>query len=185
MDSDGPSHHGVIIRPATVTDCQGIHRLIQELAAFQGYPDGPELTVETLRRDGFPVEGDNSDRQTSTAQVFQANVVEETATGKLVGYAIFFPFYSTWKGKGIYLEDIYVQSDYRKAGVGKRLFASVCRFALEWGGSAVRLSVLKKNVQAKAFYERLGFENSTVEDGWETGRFGEETLRKIVESVVV
>ncbi|GAU98836.1 hypothetical protein RvY_09926 [Ramazzottius varieornatus] len=162
----------VLIRPGTENDCNTIMDLIRELASFQGYPYAPQITAEILRRDGF---GDN--QQAS----FQTLLAVDRTTDKIIGYAVFFPFYSTWRGKGMFLEDLYVKPAHRKLGIGKLLLAHVSKRTLDSGGCQLRLSVLKTN-PAKMFYSSLGFDNLTVDDGWETGRLDTNALEHLLES---
>ena len=165
-----PKREDVIVRPGTDTDCEAIMDLIRELASFQGYPEAPQITAAVLRREGF-----SEDKSAS----FHTFVAEQKSTGGIIGYALFSPFFSTWRGRGMFLEDLYLQPCYRKLGLGLLLLGHVSKFTLDNGSCQLRLSVLKTN-PAKNFYERLGFDNFTVSDGWETGRFDTSALQHVV-----
>ena len=179
------------IRAAIADDCDAISRLTHELADFEGYP-GPDITGENLRHDGFPASNsventlENSQepapRKSAAVALFSAIVAEDLPSSKVVGYALCTPFFSIFSGRGTVLENLYVRPECRKLGVGQRLFAAVCRSALDAGGNAVRLDVLGRNVVAKRFYERQGMESLTWrEDGAarETGTFRVDALRRI------
>lgn len=88
------------IRLAIESDCESILGLIQELATFEKEPLAVKNTVEQLRKDGF---GKNP--------LFHAYLAE--LDGKAIGFSLFFFSYSTWVGKCLYLEDLYVSRDHR------------------------------------------------------------------------
>lgn len=83
---------------------------------------------------------------------------------------------------GLYLEDFYVQSKYRKEGISKRLLTDVCRFAIANGCDQVRLSVLGHNESSKSFYEQFGYKTTTLSDGWQMGRLDTEAMHKLAAS---
>ena len=102
------------IREAVATDCDAILALIQELAAFEQMPDQVAMTAEKLKRDGFP-ENDSPKFLCLVAEV----------DGKVVGYALFYPTYSTWKGPMMFMEDLYVTPSHRRRGIGTALWRQV------------------------------------------------------------
>ena len=133
------------IRFATAADMTAVHQLITELAIFEKEPDAVTISVEDLQRDGF----------TPPAK-FQV-VVAETNDG-IVGMALFYERYSTWKGKAIHLEDLIVTQSMRNKGVGKALYTAVMEYAYEHGAKRVAWEVLDWNTNAIAFYESTGAE---------------------------
>src|SRR6266849_8531972 len=95
------------IRAATIADAVLLRRLIWELADYEKEPDQVQTTEADIARDGF---GANPQ--------FRALIAEWH--GQPAGYALFFGYYSTWKGAGFYLEDLFVRPDFRGRGIGKR-----------------------------------------------------------------
>lgn len=154
---------GITIRRAKREDCKGIRELIQELADFEKMPNGPKISHETLERDGFDVE--------HPLFICYVAVAEE----KIVGYALFYYTYSTWCGKAMYLEDIYVTKAYRKKHVGSRLLKIVAKEAVENNCNRLDLMVLKWN-PAREFYERKGAVDLTTELEWLSYRFPQKAL---------
>ncbi|MBF0187924.1 MAG: GNAT family N-acetyltransferase [Magnetococcales bacterium] len=139
--------HPFTIRPAIREDCPTILRFIQELALFEKEPDAVEATVADLERDGFGEGG----------RYFEALIAEDDR-GEPVGFALFFPTYSTWKGRsGLYIEDLYVTPQQRTRGVGRKLVERVMEIARERRCGRLELAVLDWN-PARAFYDRLGFQ---------------------------
>lgn len=86
-----------------------------------------------------------------------------------IGYALCYYYYSTWEGKSLFLEDLYVRPASRKSGVGKKLFNTVEKFAKDDGCLRLDFQVLNWN-PAIGFYERLGAINLTAAEGWQIYR---------------
>ncbi|XP_038208733.1 thialysine N-epsilon-acetyltransferase [Zerene cesonia] len=146
----------ITIREAQPEDMEAVAEMIQELADFEKMPDGPKLSVKDLQRDGFG----------SKSPAFQCLVAEVTNAHKpVVGYALYFPTYSTWQGRAMMLEDLYVRSSERKRGVGKKLFNAVAKQASSSGCSRLEFHVLEWN-DARSFYERKGAVNLTNTEQW-------------------
>lgn len=131
------------IRPAREEDMAEVLRLIHELAVFEKEPEAVEVTVEQLRSDGF---GD--------APKFFCFV--GVYKGAIVGMALGYPRYSTWKGPVIHLEDLIVTEPARGTGLGSGLLTEVIRYAAELGVKRVSWEVLDWNAPAIAFYEGRG-----------------------------
>ena len=132
------------IRPARPDDAETIHRFIFELATYEGAPEAVEVTPAELR-----------------AQLANATPPFECLLGELegrpVGFAVFFPNYSTWRGRrGIYLEDLFVTERYRGRGVGTALLRAVARLARVRGCARVEWAVLDWNEPAIGFYRGIG-----------------------------
>lgn len=94
---------------------------------------------------------------------------------KIIGYTITFFTYSTWEGKTYFVEDIYVRPEYRKIGVGKKLFLNAIKLAHENQCHRVDFHVLKWN-PAKEFYKKMGAINLTETEDWEFYRLNEKTI---------
>jgi GNAT superfamily N-acetyltransferase len=95
-----------------------------------------------------------------------------------VGFALFFPTYSTWEGTaGIHLEDIFVEESVRGQGVGEKLMQKLAAIAVERGCARLELQVLDWN-PARGFYHSLGMEHMQE---WLAYRVSGEALRKLAE----
>ena len=132
------------IREAKSEDMEGVWSLIQELAVFEKVPDAVEVTVEDLRQDGF-----------QNPSLFNCYVAENDRQ-QIVGIALFYPRYSTWKGPVIHLEDLVVSEEYRGLGIGNDLLKKVVAFARDSKVKRVSWEVLDWNEPAIAFYESKG-----------------------------
>lgn len=140
------SPEGFSIRRAQIEDCALILELILELAEYEQLLSEVEASPELLRQNLF---GDKS----------RAEVIIGEVSGRPVGYALFFPTFSTFTGKtGIYLEDIYVRPDWRKQGFGKALLQYVASVAIAQDCGRLEWAVLDWNEPALTFYRKLGAE---------------------------
>ncbi|KAB1160335.1 MULTISPECIES: GNAT family N-acetyltransferase [Tenacibaculum] len=152
-----------IIRSGESKDAQAILNLIIELAVFEKEPDAVKVTVDDLLRDGF-----------SDNPKFKTFVAEE-ADGKIIGMALFYERYSTWKGKAIHLEDLMVTESKRGIGAGKALYTSIMKYAHENNFKRVAWEVLDWNLGAVNFYKSTG---ATVYDEWRVCHMSEDNLRE-------
>ena len=133
----------VTIRKATPADITHVHGLILELAEFEKAPDAVTNTVEEMVKDCF-----------SDKPVFGCHVAE--MDGKIVGMAIYFVKYSTWNGKGLYLDDLVVTEQHRGKGIGQKLFDAYVEEAKKINANQLHWQVLDWNVNAIEFYKKLG-----------------------------
>jgi len=131
------------IRKARKEDFPEILKLIKELAVFENEPDAVEVDVEILENEGL---GENA--------LFTSFVAEQDS--EIVGAALVYFRFSTWKGKILHLEDLIVKESYRGQGIGEALYKEVMQFALESGSKRVAWEVLDWNQGAIRFYERSG-----------------------------
>jgi len=131
------------IRDAISEDAGLIRALIQELAEYDGEADHVRTTEADIARDGF---GTNAKFRT---------IIAEWGS-QAVGFAVFFHYYSTWRGPGIYLEDLYVRPAFRRRGIGTALLAQVAHTAREESCTFVRWAVLDWNEPALNLYASLG-----------------------------
>ena len=127
-------------------------KLIQELANFEKEPNAVEVTEEILQRDGFG------------AQPLFNTLVAEVGY-EIVGMALFYPRYSTWKGPTIHLEDLIVKEAYRGKNIGSALFREVIQYSADKGVKRVEWVVLDWNDPAIEFYEKRG---ARVLRDWDT-----------------
>lgn len=132
-----------VIRDAVVADMPQVLGLIKELASFEKEDNAVEVTVEDLVRDGF---GENV--------LFHCFVAESDA--KVVGMALVYHRYSTWKGPIIHLEDLVVAETMRGTGLGTALLDAVVAYGAKLGVKRINWEVLDWNEPAIAFYEKKG-----------------------------
>jgi len=140
----------VIIRKGIKPDMPSALRLINELAIFEKEPDAVEVRLENLENDGF-----------GTHPLFECYVAE--LQGEIVGMALFYPRYSTWKGPTIHLEDLIVQQDKRQLKIGSQLYKKVIEHAYNLGVKRLEWNVLDWNTPAVDFYKKSG---ANVMDEW-------------------
>jgi GNAT superfamily N-acetyltransferase len=131
------------IRAATPADVPLIHALVRGLAEYEREPYSAQLTQADLLRDGF---GPNP--------AYSCLIAEYEGVG--CGFALYFPIYSTWAGRALYLEDLFVEPAYRGRGIGKALLTRVAAIGFEQGCARLDWSVLRWNQPAIGFYEALG-----------------------------
>lgn len=134
----------IVIRTAAKADVAAIYAMIVALAVYEREPDAVAITQEQLREDGW-----------GGHRAFDCFVAED-ATGQVCGFALYHPTYSTWQGRSLYLEDLYVKPDHRGQGVGGALLARVAAEAVGQGCARLDWSVLTWNEPALAVYECLG-----------------------------
>ena len=148
------------IRYAVKADCERLLELIHELALYEKAPQEVTVTVEEFVNAGF---GANP--------VWKAFVAERD--GKVLGFALFYIRYSTWKGCRLYLEDFIVTEDERGKGVGKILFERVMQEAKDKGYNGMSWQVLDWNAPAINFYNKY---QANLEAGWLNASFATEQL---------
>ncbi len=133
----------MIIRKATKNDMPSVLELIQELATFEKEPDAVVVTVDDLIRDGF-----------SENPLFQCFVAEEE--NEIIGMALYYYRYSTWKGKTIHLEDLIVKENKRGTGAGFALYKEIIKQGKAENVRRIEWNVLDWNTPAIDFYEKSG-----------------------------
>jgi GNAT superfamily N-acetyltransferase len=135
----------LLIRAAAVRDVPLLLRFSRELAEYERQPDAVVIKEETLTRDGFGAQ-----------PKFRSLIAEWDR--QAIGYALFFGIYSSCKGSGIFLEDLFVREAFRGRGIGRALLGQVARIARQEGSYGIRLEVLGWNESAIKFYKSLGGE---------------------------
>jgi GNAT superfamily N-acetyltransferase len=153
------------IRAATVEDVPLLRKLIRELAAYENELDQVLITETELARDGFGLQP-------------KFRVLLAYWTQELAGYALFFDFYSTWRGPQIFLEDLFVREAFRGRKIGKGLLAAVAGIAVREGCHALRWEVLDWNHAAIKFYQSLGVE---FLDDWRLTLLKDGKLQQLAE----
>jgi GNAT superfamily N-acetyltransferase len=157
------------IRQATEADIPALLGLIRELSEYEKLSHLVVATEESYRQ-----------------ALFGARPVAEALMafyeGEPVGYAIYFPSFSTFLGRaGLYLEDIYVRPQTRGKGIGKKLFAAVARIARDRDCGRFEWCVLKWNTPAIEFYQALGAESL---DGWLMMRLEGDSLARVADTQI-
>lgn len=131
----------VTIRRAEPTDCPRLLELIKELAAYEQAPDEVTVALQHFEESGF-----------GPQPVWWAFVAETEAT--VIGFALYYIRYSTWKGQRMYLEDIVVTQSMRGKGVGSMLFERLLTEMQERNLNGMVWQVLEWNEPAIAFYKK-------------------------------
>jgi len=153
---------GIIIRKGLPPDIENTLHLVKELAAYENAPNEVEVTVEEMTNWGF-----GSDK------IFDFYVAEKNNT--IVGIAIYYYKYSTWKGKCLFLEDIIVTESQRGKGIGKLLFNKVIEVAKETTVRRMEWQVLDWNKPAIDFYKK---HDSTLDGEWINCKLTNHDLEK-------
>ncbi len=150
------------IRRGLEADLPAVLALIQELATYERAPDAVTNTLADMRRDGF-----------GPQPSFGFFVLENAAT-EIIGLALFYTAYSTWKGRMLYLEDLVVTEAARRGGHGRQLFAAVVAEARATGAKRLKWQVLDWNEPAITFYQKLG---ANLDGEWLNGNLDEAQLQ--------
>ena len=153
-----------LIREGREQDVQAVLDLITELAVFEKEPNAVEITVDDLLKDGF-----------SENPKFKLFIAEENDI--VIGIALFYERYSTWKGKTIHLEDLMVTKSKRKIGAGKALYTAVLKYAKDHNFNRVAWEVIDWNTNAIEFYKKTG---ATYLNDWSVVQMSKENLAKFL-----
>ena len=132
-----------IVRQGEEKDMQSVFDLITELAVFEKEPDAVDISVTDLINDGF-----------SENPKFKIFVAEQE--NQIIGIALFYERYSTWKGRTIHLEDLIVTKKKQKIGAGKALYTAVLKYAFDHNYNRVAWEVIDWNQNAIDFYKSTG-----------------------------
>lgn len=137
-------------REAEPKDVPAILELVRELAAFEKAPHLVENTEDQLLADGF-----------SETPAFKSFVA--AANNQVIAFALSYIRYSTWRGKVVYLEDIYVKPEFRSLGIGRKLMEIMLDYTRSLGIKYLVLQVLDWNNNAIRFYESF---NCQMDPEW-------------------
>lgn len=157
----------MIIRKGEQKDMKSVLELIQELAVFEKEPDAVELTVADLERDGF---GSNP-----LFHTFVAEIDEE-----IVGIALYYYRYSTWKGKTIHLEDLIVKENQRGSGIGFALYSKIIEQGKIDNVRRIEWAVLDWNIPAIEFYKKSG---AKILEDWRTVQMNEQQISNFLRNL--
>lgn len=163
------------IRKGNPEDMEAVLGLIQELADFEKEPDAVLVTVDDLIRDGFgPV---------PLFHVFVAEVDSDSSESEqakqIVGIALYYYRYSTWKGKTIHLEDLIVKDKMRGTGLGYALYSEIIKQGKKDKVRRIEWNVLDWNTPAIEFYEKSG---AKVLDEWRVAQMDEAGINYFVDN---
>jgi GNAT superfamily N-acetyltransferase len=159
----------MFIRKGRKEDMPAVLKLIQELATFEKEPNAVVVTVDDLVRDGF-----------QEPPLFYTFVAE--GNNQIVGIALYYYRYSTWKGRTIHLEDLIVKEKMRGSGVGFALYAEIIAQGKRDGVRRIEWNVLDWNRPAIDFYIKSG---ARLLDDWRVAQMDEngiDAFLKIQES---
>jgi GNAT superfamily N-acetyltransferase len=152
-----------VLRKAEPEDTSLVLSFIRQLAEYEKMTDEVQADEKTLYQSLF------------VQKIAHALIAEED--GKAIGFALYFYNFSTFVGRpGLYLEDIYIQPEYRKKGYGTIIFQRLANIALEEGCGRMEWTCLDWNEPSRQFYRKMG---AVTMDEWTVHRFTEETIRKI------
>lgn len=159
----------LLIRPATLTDVPLLSTLIHEFAEYEHLAHLTCVNEEDLIRDGF-----------GPSPKFRVLLAEWK--GQPAGYALFFEFYSSFRGQaGLFLEDLFVRPQFRKQRIGRTLLGHVARIAWKEKYFCMRWVVLDWNSPAIQFYRGLG---AVFLDEWKAVCLIGDPLQAVAEEVI-
>ena len=134
----------ITTRPAKIEDAPLLTALIRELAAYDRLSEEASVIEDDVVRDGF-----------GATPKFRVVIAESGSD--VAGYALFFPFYSSFQGhEGLFMDDIFVRHAFRGHGVGEALLGHVAQVALREGYFCVRCEMLEWNQPAIEFCSKEG-----------------------------
>lgn len=155
--------HAYTVEEAQPDDAAAIAALIRELAHYERAPEEAVLTTEHILEDGF---GPN--------KIFTCYLAR--SENQVLGIALLYTKYSTWKGRCVFLEDIIVTEKHRNKGIGKALFRRAIRYAAEQNAGRLEWQVLEWNESAIGFYKNFG---AILDTTWINCKFTREQLQQL------
>jgi len=160
------------IRVATKEDCTRLLELINELALYEKAPEEVTVTLAEFEDAGF---GNKPVWKAFVAEL--PSPLEAGSRAEVIGFALFYTRYSTWKGCRLYLEDFIVTEAYRGKGVGKILFEKVIKEAKNGNYNGMTWQVLDWNEPAINFYNKY---NAHIESGWLNASFSKNQVKDLI-----
>ena len=153
------------IRKGAIEDMSAVLELIKELATFEKEPNAVVVNVTDLERDGF-----------GESPLFYTFIAEQN--NEIVGMALYYYRYSTWKGRTIHLEDLIVKEKMRGSGLGFELYTAVIAQGKNDGVRRIEWNVLDWNTPAIEFYEKSG---AKVLKDWLVAQMDENGINAFLE----
>lgn len=144
-------------------DMQDVLELIHGLAVYEKAPDAVEINLTQLEQDGFGKE--------PLFEVFLAKI-----NGEVAGMALYYNTYSTWKGRMMYLEDLFVKEGYRRTGIATKLMQALIDEAKEKNAKRIKWQVLDWNKPAIDFYKKF---NANFDSEWVNCDLYEDQINKL------
>lgn len=155
------------IRFAHKEDMSQVLGLINELAIFEKEPDAVEVSLEQLQKDGF-----------GELPKFKCFVAESDS--EIVGMALIYMRYSTWKGEALHLEDLIIKQAMRGHGLGTALLNQVVKYGYDLGVKRIGWEVLDWNTPAIDFYEEKG---ANVMRDWNVVQLDEAAIKEYISAI--
>ncbi|WP_293870630.1 GNAT family N-acetyltransferase [Flavobacterium sp.] len=155
------------IRKGEKKDMKAVLELIKELATFENEPNAVVVTVADLERDGF---GDYPLFHTFVAEV----------EGQIVGIALYYYRYSTWKGKTIHLEDLIIKEKMRGSGLGSALYSKIIEQGKKDKVRRIEWAVLDWNAPAIDFYTKSG---AKIMQDWRVVQMDEKVINEFLSNL--
>tara|TARA_B100000886_G_C20133962_1_gene371105 strand:+ start:90 stop:581 length:492 start_codon:yes stop_codon:yes gene_type:complete len=156
-----------IIRKAKKSDTEAIFSLVQELAIFEKEPGAVIINKKTIKEHGF-----------GKKPLFKCFVAE--LNEKVVGIALFYPRYSTWKGPTLHLEDLIVTKEMKGRGIGSMLYTAFLEYAYKAGVERAEWAVLDWNRPAINFYQKSG---AKVLNDWRTVQMDKKSIKNYFDKI--
>lgn len=148
----------IVIKRAERKNCRRLLELIKELAVYEKAPDEVTVSLQHFEESGF------GEKPVWWAFVAKEKQDNEAGEEIILGFALYYVRYSTWKGQRMYLEDIVVTEEARGKGIGKLLFDALIQEAKDRKFSGIMWQVLNWNEPAINFYRK--YYNANFDDGW-------------------
>lgn len=158
------------LRTALPEDMEQVHRLVYELAVFEKEPQEVITSAELYKKDCF---------EENRFDVIVAVDIEKNDGQNIIGIALTYWAYSTWKGKYLWLDDLIVTEAYRGKKIGKMLFDAVVEKAAKEGAALMRWQVLDWNKPAINFYNQY---ETIYQKEWITCKLNHEAIHKLMKN---
>jgi len=158
----------ITIREGIKEDLPAVLRLIKELANYEKSLDEVTITLEDLEKDGF--EG---------SPCYWFLVAEKD--NEIVGLSFYWIRYSTWKGKFLFLEDFVIKEEYKRQGIGSKLFEETIKICKDQKLNGMTWQVLDWNTPAIDFYKKYDAEIST---DWLNGKLTKKQIEKMMNTLL-
>ena len=156
-----------MIRKGQKQDMPAVLELIKELAIFEKEPNAVEVTLQDLENDGF-----------QNNPLFHTFVAE--IDNQIIGMALYYYRYSTWKGKTIHLEDLIVKKEFRGTGAGFALYSEIIKQGKIDQVRRIEWNVLDWNEPAIQFYQKSG---AKILQDWKVVHMEQEQIHKFLETL--
>ena len=153
----------ILIREGVKKDLPTVLSLIKELADFENAKDQVTITLEDLEKDGF-----------GKTPWYWFLVAEKD--NEIVGLSFYWIRYSTWKGKFLFLEDFVIKKEYKRQGIGSKLFEETINICKKQKLNGMTWQVLHWNTSAINFYKKY---NAEISKEWLNGRLTKKQLNHL------